>query len=59
MKSFGDMQAFPVEDAGLSQALHKALGSAGKPQREEMLEMAQAWKGWEAYLTYYWWRTLM
>lgn len=57
MKTLRVQSAFPVDDVGLQNAIGAALGK-GKPQREEVLALGQAWSGWEAYATYYLWRTL-
>lgn len=57
MKTLRVQSAFPVDDVGLQNAIGAALGK-GKPQREEVMALGQAWSGWEAYATYYLWRTL-
>ena len=39
-------------------AFKSNLGLDRKPTSEEMYEYARAWKGWEAYATFYLWRSL-
>lgn len=58
MKCFHDRSAFPVADVGLHLALKEALGLKRKPTIEEIEELAINWKGWEAYATFYLWRSL-
>ncbi|KML33248.1 DNA-3-methyladenine glycosylase family protein [Rossellomorea marisflavi] len=58
MKCFHDRSAFPVADVGLHLALKEALGLERKPTIEEIEELAINWKGWEAYATFYLWRSL-
>jgi len=58
MKCFHDRTAFPVADVGLHLALKEALGLERKPTIEEIEELAINWKGWEAYATFYLWRSL-
>lgn len=58
MKCFQIPSAFPITDAGLHQALQKRLGLNRKPTIEEIKEIAQNWHGWEAYATFYLWRSL-
>lgn len=58
MKCFQIPSAFPIADVGLHQALQKRLGSNRKPTIEEIKEIAKNWDGWEAYATFYLWRSL-
>ncbi|MCX7571093.1 DNA glycosylase [Tumebacillus sp. DT12] len=58
MRCLGDASAFPVGDAGLQNAIKKQLGMDRKPTREEMMSLAQGWEGWQAYATFYLWRSL-
>lgn len=50
--------AFPIDDVGLHNALKHITGSQQKPSKDKILQLAQAWKGWEAYATFYLWRFL-
>lgn len=51
-------KAFPVGDVGLQNAVKKQLGMDRKPTEKELLELAENWKGWEAYATFYLWQSL-
>ncbi|MEI4771341.1 DNA-3-methyladenine glycosylase [Psychrobacillus sp. FJAT-51614] len=50
--------AFPIDDVGLHNALKYITGSQQKPSKDEILLLSKAWKGWEAYATFYLWRFL-
>ena len=58
MKCFHDNSSYPVGDVGLQNSFKSILGLDRKPTAEEMYEYAKAWKGWEAYATFYLWRSL-
>ncbi|WP_432664293.1 DNA-3-methyladenine glycosylase [Wukongibacter baidiensis] len=58
MKSFNLNQAFPISDVGLHNALKNILELDAKPSIEEIEKMAERWKGWESYATFYLWRSL-
>ncbi|MEK8130364.1 DNA-3-methyladenine glycosylase [Paenibacillus filicis] len=58
MKCLHHTEAFPIADVGLHNALKVLLGLPRKPSMEEIREMAVPWQGWEAYATFYLWRTL-
>jgi DNA-3-methyladenine glycosylase II len=58
MKSFYVASAFPIADVGLHQALKNVLELPQKPTIEQIQTMAVHWKGWEAYATFYLWRSL-
>ncbi|MEJ8548516.1 DNA-3-methyladenine glycosylase family protein [Brevibacillus borstelensis] len=58
MKCFGDPTAFPVADVGLQNALKARLGLQRKPAMEEIKAMGTNWEGWQAYATFYLWRSL-
>lgn len=58
MKTFRYADAFPLEDAGLSNALKKFLNLNRKPTLDEIREEFVKYKGWEAYATLYLWRSL-
>ncbi|WP_318618263.1 DNA-3-methyladenine glycosylase [Sporosarcina sp. YIM B06819] len=50
--------AFPIADVGLHNAIKHVTGADEKPTKEEILELAAPWKGWESYATFYLWRFL-
>ncbi|MCT4795038.1 DNA-3-methyladenine glycosylase family protein [Exiguobacterium alkaliphilum] len=58
MKCLQDRQAFPATDAGLHQALKFHLERTDKLTAEQMQEMRVRFSGWEAYATFYLWRSL-
>jgi len=58
MKTFGYSQAFPVGDAGLQNAVKKIMNMKAKPTESQLRKIAQPWAGWEAYATFYLWRSL-
>jgi len=58
MKTFRFPDAFPLEDAGLGNALRSLLHLHGKPTLDEVREVFRPYKGWEAYATLYLWRAL-
>lgn len=58
MKCLHNPSAFPIADVGLQNALKLQLGLERKPTIEEMKEVAINWKGWQAYATFYLWRSL-
>lgn len=58
MKCIRNTAAFPTGDAGLQNAIKKMLGMERKPAILEIENMAKGWRGWEAYATFYLWRTL-
>lgn len=59
MKCLGDTSAYLIGDVGLQNALKRIMGLQSKPSKEEMLNLAQDWKGWEAYATFYLWYYLL
>lgn len=58
MKSLQESSAFPISDVGLHNALKKQLNLDRKPTMDELKELAERWKGWQAYATFYLWRFL-
>lgn len=58
MKTFLLPRAFPMQDAGLQNALKKQMKLSQKPSIETILEIAKPWKGFESYATFYLWRSL-
>ncbi|WP_096271193.1 DNA-3-methyladenine glycosylase family protein [Paucisalibacillus globulus] len=58
MKCLHYPSAFPIADVGLHNAIKQQLGLESKPTIDEIETMAINWKGWEAYATFYLWRSL-
>ncbi|GAA0325576.1 DNA-3-methyladenine glycosidase II [Bacillus carboniphilus] len=58
MKCLHIPSAFPVSDVGLHNALKNFIGLERKPTIEEVKEYAVNWEGWQAYATFYLWRSL-
>ncbi len=58
MRCLRNLSAFPIEDVGLHNAIKQQLGLGRKPTLPELREMAARWNGWEAYVTFYLWRSL-
>ncbi len=58
MKCLHHRAAFPIADVGLHNALKNQLGLERKPTIMEIKEIAAHWEGWQAYATFYLWRSL-
>lgn len=58
MKTFRFPQAFPVQDAGFQNALKNLLKLPAKPDMPTILQLSKSWNGFEAYATFYLWRSL-
>lgn len=58
MKCLHYTSAFPIADVGLHNALKIQLGLERKPTLEEIEILAKNWGGWQAYATFYLWRSL-
>jgi DNA-3-methyladenine glycosylase II len=58
MKTFQYPDAFPLEDAGLHNAIGILRKLDRKPSLEEVKKLFRKYKGWEAYATLYLWKTL-
>lgn len=50
--------ALPVTDVGLMNAIKFGLEMDRKPNRDEILSLAEKWQGYESYATFYLWRLL-
>jgi len=59
MKCFQRPEAFPLQDAGLHNAIKRLQGQEKKPSLEEIVKLAKPWKGWEGYATFYLWQSLL
>jgi DNA-3-methyladenine glycosylase II len=58
MKTFHFPDAFPLEDAGLHNALKYQLKLDRKPTLAEVARVFKKYEGWEAYATLYLWKSL-
>lgn len=58
MRSLHYTEAFPIADVGLHNALKVLLGLDRKPTIKEIEILARGWEGWQAYATFYLWRSL-
>lgn len=58
MKTFRYPNAFPLEDAGLHNAIKNLKGMKKKPTLEQVKRIFKNYKGWEAYATLYLWKSL-
>jgi DNA-3-methyladenine glycosylase II len=58
MKTFRYPDAFPLEDAGLHNAIKNLKKMDCKPTPEEVKQLFKKYKGWEAYATLYLWKSL-
>ena len=58
MKTFRYPDAFPLEDAGLHNAIKNQLQLKSKPKPERVKRIFKKYKGWEAYATLYLWKSL-
>ncbi len=58
MKTFRYPDAFPLEDAGLHNAIKNSMGLKAKPDVKRVKRIFQQYKGWEAYATLYLWKSL-
>jgi DNA-3-methyladenine glycosylase II len=58
MKTFRYPDAFPLEDAGIHNAIKNFKKMDRKPTLEEVKKIFKKYKGWEAYATLYLWKGL-
>lgn len=58
MKTFRYPEAFPLEDAGLHNAIKNKLGLRSKPSLKRVKTIFRRYRGWEAYATLYLWKSL-
>ncbi len=58
MKTFRYPDAFPLEDAGLHNAIKNQLQLKSKPDVNSVMKIFRNYKGWEAYATLYLWKSL-
>ncbi|MEM7373323.1 MAG: DNA-3-methyladenine glycosylase [Bacteroidota bacterium] len=58
MRCLGFKESFPIEDAGLHQALRLHYHLDHKPNMVEVRELTKEWTSWQAYRTFYLWQSL-
>jgi DNA-3-methyladenine glycosylase II len=58
MKTFRYPDAFPLEDAGVHNAIKNLKKMDHKPTLDEVKKFYKKFKGWEAYTTLYLWKSL-
>lgn len=58
MKTFRYPDAFPLEDAGVHNAIKNLKGMKKKPSLNQVKRIFKKYKGWEAYATLYLWKSL-
>lgn len=58
MKTFRYPNAFPLEDAGLHNAIKNLKKMKTKPSLDQVKRIFNKYKGWEAYATLYLWKSL-
>jgi DNA-3-methyladenine glycosylase II len=58
MKTFRYPDAFPLEDAGVHNAIKNLKKLDRKPTLDEVKKTFKKYKGWEAYATLYLWKSL-
>lgn len=58
MKTFRYPNAFPLEDAGLHNAIKNLKRMKKKPTTDQVKRLFRKYAGWEAYATLYFWKSL-
>lgn len=58
MKTFHYPDAFPLEDVGVHNAIKNLKSMKAKPTLEQVKRIFKKYKGWEAYATLYFWKSL-
>jgi DNA-3-methyladenine glycosylase II len=58
MKTFRHPDAFPLEDAGVHNAIKNLMKLKSKPSLDRIKKIFKKYKGWEAYATLYLWKSL-
>lgn len=58
MKTFHYPDAFPLEDAGVHNAIKNLKNMKTKPTLDQVKRVFKKYKGWEAYATLYLWKSL-
>lgn len=58
MRCLKFMDAFPMGDAGLQNAIKYQWQQKEKPTMDQLAELSKKWAGWQAYATLFLWRSL-
>jgi DNA-3-methyladenine glycosylase II len=58
MKTFRYPEAFPLEDAGVHNAIKNLKKMKVKPTLDQVKRIFKKYKSWEAYATLYLWKSL-
>ncbi|GAA0892072.1 DNA glycosylase [Fulvivirga kasyanovii] len=58
MRCLRFMDAFPMGDAGLQNAIRSLWGQKEKPTMVQLQQLSKQWSGWQAYATLFLWRSL-
>lgn len=58
MKTFRHPDAFPLEDAGVHNAIKNLMNLKSKPSLDRVKKIYKKYKDWEAYATLYLWKSL-
>lgn len=58
MRTFRYPDAFPLEDVALHKALQIQMNMRKRPSLDRVKKIFKKYKGWEAYTTLYFWKTL-
>lgn len=58
MKTYRHPDAFPLEDAGVHNAIKNLMNLKSKPSLDRVKKIYKKYKGWEAYATLYLWKSL-
>ncbi len=58
MKTFRYPNSFPLEDAGIHNAIKRLKKMKEKPTLDQVKKIFSKYKGWEAYATLYLWKSL-
>ncbi len=58
MFSLGRADIFAPDDLGLRNAIIRLYSLTGKPHRNQLLEIAEAWAPWRSVASWYLWRSL-
>lgn len=59
MRCAGYRCAFPIQDIGLHNAIKQQLRLTRKPSIQEIQKLAAGWHNWQAYATFYLYRSLL
>ena len=58
IKTFRHPDAFPLEDAGVHNAIKNLMNLKSKPSLDRVKKIYKKYEGWEAYVTLYLWKSL-